>query len=377
MALGLSMGMIWDNVPSPAVQPCNGPLNIDDCILWYDFTDGSTIHNTLSPFVSDQAANGERIARVDNKAQGSDRLSTFLAGNWQGVDYTWGSALSASADKVPLFETGGVNSLSYLHFDGARADEPVGMFSSDRHNENSGTNAVWYGGYGSDANGGYLYQGNGMEIGGQNALTGHRNVFSNAVINTHAFTFFVVWDPNTANINNTNSGANGHIFSFGPDSTDISGAGGGANDDRPYVKLLYNSSTDKIRMAYKPGFNDGNTLVSTGGAAQQYGIPIVNAPQIFVGKMYSGTNGFSLKQISGSGGSTVVTKTSTVPNSSPYLQDLNMVSGRFQIGTWSLWSGHKVDTSPTGHLYEMVMYNKVMSDEELECAENYLINKYL
>tara|TARA_R100000458_G_C8270471_1_gene245250 strand:- start:825 stop:1934 length:1110 start_codon:yes stop_codon:yes gene_type:complete len=369
MALGLPIGLIWDNVPSPAIQPCNDPLNIEDCILWYDFTDGSTIHNTLSPFVSDQALDGERIARVDNKAQGPDRLGTFLAHRWQ--TYPWSTALSSSQNKVPLFETGGVNGLSYLHFDGAQANEPVGMTSNDYHNESSGSNAEWHGGYGSNATGGYLLQ---STVG---SLSPFRNKFSNAVINTHAFTFFVVWDPNTANINNTNSGANGHIFSFGPDSVDISGAEGGVNDDRPYVKLLYNSSNEKIRMVYKPGFNDGNAVISTGGAAQNWGIPIVNAPQIFVGKMYSGTNGFSLKQISGSGGSTVVTKTSTVPNSSPYLQNIDMDSGRFQIGTWSYWSGYKVDTSPTGHLYEMIMYNKVMSDEELECAENYLINRYL
>ena len=75
MALGLPMGLIWDNPPM-TVQPCSNPLNVAELIAWYDFTDASTIYR--KPDASVGIVNNQNIGRINNKSQSSDRMGIFL-----------------------------------------------------------------------------------------------------------------------------------------------------------------------------------------------------------------------------------------------------------------------------------------------------------
>ena len=116
-ALGLGSGLIWDT--GTAYPPIINPLNLYYMMLWWDFTDTSTLFQEIDSFTTAADANNDLIGRVKNKAiiaqtqynawlDDEDRLGVF------------GRAPSTS--NRPAFKTGGANGYGYAQFTGSGSD---------------------------------------------------------------------------------------------------------------------------------------------------------------------------------------------------------------------------------------------------------------
>ena len=115
-ALGLGNGLIWD--AGTAYPPIVNPLDIYYMMLWWDFTDTTTLFQEKDSFTTAADANNDLIGRVKNKAltaqlqypllDDEDRLGLF-------------GRAPADANR-PAFKTGGANGYGYAQFTGSGSD---------------------------------------------------------------------------------------------------------------------------------------------------------------------------------------------------------------------------------------------------------------
>ena len=98
-------------------------------------------------------------------------------------------------------------------------------------------------------------------------------------------------------------------------------------------------------------------------------LDVTDSINVFMARFNSGSNGFVLFQ----NGANIAT--GTITSSSTY----SMQSGMMAIGRWSLGnvnSGAVADSGFDGQFYEIIVYNKAISDAELVTANTALLAKY-
>lgn len=342
MALGLPMGLIWDNPPM-TVQPCSNPLNVDELIAWYDFTDVSTIYR--KPDASVGIANNQNIGRINNKSESSDRMGIFLRAS--------NANLVADEDATtiaPLFKTGGVNGYSYANFDTSVYSPGQSLIGSDYFHVGSGTDFGHHGGYGDGAGG----------LGANGAANPSGNIFSNATISNHALTVFWVFDPTSATP--SGSGSRTHWLI----RPDIAGQDNGSARNE---ETRFEANSGYFSNVFFTGHNaeDQNSGSGTQYASGQ--IAMATGANILTARFYDGTNAMSIKVNSTTAASETITTNST------YEMKSGMMSlGRYALG--NINSGTITNSGINGNFYEILMYNKKLTDEEVDCVTNYLENKY-
>jgi len=372
MALGLPIGLIWDNVPSPTIQPCNDPNNIEDLIGWYDFTDNNSIHQNFCG--TNTAVNNGVIARINNKAGGSDRLGMYCitGANWgqkrnssanstfddsgTGFGYTSGGPCHvptfgfAGSVQRPKYKTGGINGLNY----GLWENDTVKAWSGTYYNGNDAAYGDRGGGYG---NGVDMNSTPNVGFASNGVSDPNGNIFSNAVITTDDFSCFWVAQDDTADPSNTHYHWTLRKYSDA------------ASVEDGYV---YNQFTGMTAMTggyedkYSATVNSEDT-----GETDAVSLPVngvdtnVNRYSFISG---SGTNGVSFSKNGGT------PATSTITTSSSF----SMTRGVLSIGCHSLGNTGPGQHQKTfvGKIYEWMFFNRRLNAEEIACVENYLENKY-
>lgn len=115
--LGLSSGLVWD-ASANAYPPIVNPLDIYYMMLWWDFTDTTTLFQEIDSFTTAADANNDPIGRVKNKA-----LTAQQQYPWLDDEDRLGLFGRAVADgNRPAFKTGGANNYGYAQFTGSGSD---------------------------------------------------------------------------------------------------------------------------------------------------------------------------------------------------------------------------------------------------------------
>jgi hypothetical protein len=364
MALGIPIGLIWDNVPSPAVQPCNDPNNIEDLIAWYDFTDGNTVFQNYCG--TSQAVDGGVIARIQNKSQSSDRIGMFMisGGSWgdKDADGTFKASDGTLCQTPPVTSPGGsVNARPILKVDPANGltyglfSDGRKLFTSSYMNGNDASFGDRAGGYGNgvdmntSTNTGFLSNGSSNPNG---------NVTSNATITTDDFSCF--WVTRDANEDPSNTHFHFSLRKYGDPAgmgevgyiyhqhTGISAiTAGGSDSYQARINSEATSESDSMTL--------GTDSVDTN----------INRFSLISG---SGTDGVSFSKNGGTA------DTDTISSSSSF----SMAKGFLSIGSQTVGNtGSGVSEKVfEGYFYEFMFFNRKLNAEEVECIENYLQNKY-
>tara|TARA_R110001592_G_scaffold32161_8_gene112731 strand:- start:1145 stop:2176 length:1032 start_codon:yes stop_codon:yes gene_type:complete len=342
MALGLPMGLIWDNPPM-TVQPCSNPLNVAELIAWYDFTDASTIYR--KPDASVGIVNNQNIGRINNKSQSSDRMGIFLRATNNGLE-----ANEDATTIAPLFKTGGVNGYSYANFDTSILSTGQCLVGSDYFHVGAGDDFGHHGGYGNGAGG----------LGANGTANPNGNIFSNATISNHDLTVFWVFDPTSATP--SGSGSRTHWL-IRPDIAGQDNGGARNQETRFEANSGYSSNTFSTSHNAEDQNSGSGTAYASGTVAMATGA------NIFTSKFYDGTNAMSLKV-----NSTVVASETITTNSTYEMKSGMMSLGRYSLGNVN--SGTISNSGINGNFYEILMYNRKLTDSDVDCVINYLENKY-
>jgi len=173
---------------------------------------------------------------------------------------------------------------------------------------------------------------------------------SSATLNSQNQTMFIVFKP-----------------------TDLTAAP--SNDSLVYLRKGYNSNTnftddniivrqadDEFGVTFK--YSSGSSL------AIDSNVTLVSEPQIWT--MEIGSD-FKLYQ----NGDESVGNSATIPSGNDYT--LNAVGARISLGiniSNNTGSGASGNTKWEGHLYEVIIYDELLSETEITNVNNYLLNKY-
>jgi hypothetical protein len=228
-------------------------------------------------------------------------------------------ASSNSGATYPEFKTGGCNGHSYADFTVSGAPR---LFAT----AGTGSNGLTYGGVGAAS-------------------------LSSATVNSANQTMFFVITPKDLAV----SGPDDVIFTINKTYD------GGSNFTPD--KFGVDSSTDDIELVWRY-----NSAASVGLAS---GVPGTEDPQIWTIQAGSGTNGLKFYQ----NGDQSVGASSTLSANDDYT--FASVGSRISLG------GNTTTNDGTGgsalydcHVYEVIIYDELLSDTEITNVNNYLLNKY-
>ena len=138
----------------------------------------------------------------------------------------------------------------------------------------------------------------------------------------------------------------------------------GYNSNANFIqdKIVIRSSDDEMGVVWR--YNNSNSV------SVDSNVTLVSEPQIWT--MEIGST-FKLYQ----NGDESVGNSATVPSGMDYT--LNAVGARISLGVNinnDTGSGTSGNSKWTGHLYEVIIYDELLSDTEITNVNNYLLNKY-
>lgn len=297
---------------------------MSDLVGWWDFSNVTTLYQSVGNYTSAITADGQTIGTVQNLALGDsngDKLGNFLR------------AWSNDAEFKPVYKTGGQNAKSYAQFN----------TTSDTTNQKRMLFA-----------GGMLGSSDFTTTGGQTAT-----LFSNLVLNNQAQTIFVVWknDLNDYNQNQDFIGVTGHAVA--------------STSTYSYIRNFRNNS-------------EQNALyLSTGTNPIGEFVPSLTSPTVphndadhhfYTVKLNNGTNQSFVKTDFVTEG--VSTTTGQVVDFDANLQDGNGHPS-VQLGGWNNNAQYNTDLTPwVGRIYEVLYYSRALTPTEISGVENYLAVKY-
>ena len=222
-------------------------------------------------------------------------------------------ATSGSSVICPLFKTGGCNGHSYADFTGATSER---LFASA---------SLAYGGVGASS-------------------------FSSSTINSQNQTMFIVFNPQDL----TAAPTNDYILNIRK----------GYNSNASFTtdQVVVRSSDDEIGVKWSYSTNTQVPVDSN--------VTLVSEPQIWTMEI-----GSTLKLYQN--GNESVGNSATIPSGNDYT--LNAAGARISFGIEILSDDGNTtsgNTRWTGHLYEVIIYDELLSDTEITNVNNYLLNKY-
>ena len=307
---------------------------ISECVAHYDFTDASNMA-VEKDGTGGSPSTGDKIGRINNIAPGDSngyKLVEFLRAGGDVSGY----------DSRPLFFNGGVNGNSYGSF-----FDPT--LSNVWFNGNRGLRA----GYFSDGAGGTVAS---TLDGGVSATK-----FSDLEFDILGATVFVVASKNQAFGPVMNSWFANLINMQGK----LSGASSGT--DNVYFFSAYGTQT--LQQQTWIGGDEPNVMIED-PANLQSGL------QLFTFKLGSGATAFDmlLDNISVVTGDTTGW---TAGSKIHFDQTTTATPTHFSIGTATDSEGKPVDnTWWVGEIYEVLVYNKTLSADELTIVNDYVSTKY-
>ena len=348
--LGSPAGLMFDrSATNTGFNPVTLTDNIADIIAWYDFTDQSTVYKDNSGI--NNIAADEHIGRINNKVQSPVGLGKFLRCIGSGVGI--GDDGNSFA---PRFRLNGTNGYSYADFDNSGTGQC--LVGSDYFDFGPGVGVHGHGGgVGSGINSyinGYY---NSFESNGE--AHPNDNKFSFSSIKNDDLTIFWVVKPSTADP----SGFGDHChWLIRPDDSSDSGTG---RANETYFEGFTRATTDKFiaRVNSEDQGGSGITYITSTN------LDVTDSINVFMARFNSGSGGFILFQNGGNIASGTITSSSTY----------SMQSGMMALGRWSLGnvnSGAVANSGFGGQFYEIIVYNKAISDAELVTANTALLAKY-
>tara|TARA_Y100001937_G_C7085376_1_gene315109 strand:+ start:317 stop:1264 length:948 start_codon:yes stop_codon:yes gene_type:complete len=310
------MGKIGIGLSTAKGQIINDPSSIPDLVLWYDFTNASSLRQDRDG-TGTVSANNDPVEWARNLANGDANgnvLGSFARSSTAGSSYG------------ATFKTGGSGGQSYLQFADDASDNDKGLRS------------------------GYFSSGASILDGGVAF-----NKFSDVVMDMRNFTVIQVLKHDDADIDISND------FSFEMQ--------GYANETSSDFALFYGlkdrNSPDKYKILYI-----GDSLsdeVETNGQLD-------TNPHVLFSRSKNETNGFILK-IDG----TTQTDTET-PEALTFHFDSSSDTGAGSaavcIGGMNSGNLGGVANSWQGGIYEIMVYNRGITDDEMADLNIYLAQKY-
>ena len=286
----------------------------DNLVGWWDFTNkaDSQIQNGAVDGSGTACTNGDRIHYIKNLSNSANKIGNFLR------------AYTDSTNQAPTFKTGGCNGHSYAHFDGVTSGVGERLFAT----AGGGSNGIAYGGVGASS-------------------------LSSATLNSQNQTMFFVFKPTDLDPNSGNDSVMYLHKTYD----------GGSNFS--WDEMIIRASDDQIgfRLRYSAASN----------ANLDSGVTPLSEEQIWSVEIGGGTNGFKIYQ----NGDQSVGGAQTIPSGNDYT--LASVGSRIALGV-NIANETGSSTYPSsiwsGHLYEIIIYDVLLSETEITNVNNYLLNKY-
>ena len=357
--LGSPAGLMFDGFAiNTGFDPVTLTDSTADLIAWYDFTDPSTVYRDNSGI--NNIAADENIGRINNKVQSTLALGKFL--RCIAATQLGGGPGDDGNSFAPTFKLNGTNGYSYASFDSsANSGSGQCLVGSDYRS---------FTGPGANGHGGGV--GNGVNVDSIAGSVGYysgllnngdgapnHNTFSQSSVKNDDLTIFWVVKPSTANP----SGTGDHChWLIRPDDSSDSGTG---RFNETYFEGFTRANGDNFmaRVNSEDQGGSGITYITSTD------LDVTDSVNIFMARFNSGSGGFILFQ----NGANIAS--GTITSSSTY----NMDSGMMALGRWSLGninSGSVADSAFDGQFYEIIVYNKAISDTELVTANTALLAKY-
>ena len=351
--LGSPAGLMFDGFAiNTGFNPVTLTDSTADLIAWYDFTDPSTVYRDNSGI--NNIAADESIGRINNKVQSTLALGKFLRCMHPSV----GPGDDGNSF-APTFKLNGTNGYSYASFDGSVfSNTGQCLVGSDHYDlDGVGSDIGHGGGVGNGVN--EYINGYYNEFSSNGESSPNNNIFSSSSIKNDDLTIFWVVKPSTADP--TGTGDHCHWL-IRPDDSSDSGTG---RANETYFEGFTRASGDHF-MARVNSEDQGVSGITYTTSTD---LDVTDSINVFMARFNSGSNGFVLFQ----NGANIAS--GTITSSSTY----SMQSGMMAIGRWSLGnvnSGAVADSGFDGQFYEIIVYNKAISDTELVTANTALLAKY-
>lgn len=294
----------------------NDPSSVSDLVLWYDFTNASSLRQDRDG-TGTVSANNDPVEWARNLANGDAN------GNVLGY---FARSSAAGSTYGATFKTGGSGGQSYIQFANDASDNIKGLRS------------------------GYFDNADSTDDGGVAS-----NKFSDIVMDMRDFTIIQVLKHDDADIDTSND------FSFEMKAY----ANGTSSDLALFVASKDRTSPDKYKILYL-----GDSLsdeVETNGQLD-------TNPHVLFSRSKNETNGFILK-IDG----TTQTDTET-PEALTFHFDSSSDSGSgsaaISIGAMNTGDAGATTNAWQGGIYEIMIYNRAITDDEMVDLNIYFAQKY-
>ena len=388
--LGLSSGLVFNNYPIEII-----PTDISDLVGWWDFTDASSMYTDAGS--TNVSSSGDVIARVDNKAY-TNNNSPLMLGKFAVKSDVGGS------DYANGYTTGGANGKSYVSL-GSTAGFVSGWATS-------------HGGIPHD----YVYsnmsadQIQGVSEADMNTRisnfdSNYDNVLSTSILDPENITIFTVakppnvefvagdWFHSSSQTWKSVIRISGKTSSNGTLSLHSVGAGNGSSNPdywnaefgRTNVSASY--GTGQKVIAYGSG-NERNTFTDPSPDSPEVtsGAQIITAIGGGSGssKLYkngntsdgkvdgdSGSTKLHLGHIGGAAGSHDSHKFDKIEIGARFNASSGGNHGALSSGaSWNWGDTDDLEDDQSNGIYEIIIYSKKLSSEEISGIETYLKTKY-
>ena len=329
MSLGSPLGLHFDSSVSTHVDH---PYNVEKLIGWWDFTDNNVVFTGDVGSLS-VASFGDPIKQITNKANsGTDNLGKFLR--------TSGS--SNAANSSSLYGIASING------------NPFRFCSRD---DNSSTNDLPFVASRVDGFGGVV---NGNEL-------GTSGTFSTSIINNHDLSVFFVIDSLYTDVVGSSQGD--HFMGIG---AKLSGFSDDGPPYEPGFRLTANTGGDDWQWR-SPSLDSSSLLEVTNLDSN---IQLTTSLEALSIINSSGTNGVKMYRNfnTSDGASTTITNSGADEGTNFQMDD-----GWFSLGGYSLNKFHNgvyAEKLVNVKIFEVLIYNKALTDYEKSIIENYIGSKY-